>query len=209
MTIISDGKKFVFLRPIRHGTTSIEHYYKALFRKTRDPGRVWIRGWRRHLPYVDLVSFYPRIEGYDLITAVRNPWDYLISCYYKHYKDKGWSEEEARTKFNIWIRSGKYERLMAGDPEHYPLNMGIDKFKFIIRFEHLEEDIKDLNLLLGLQGAAEENNIVFPHRRNRGSYRKNFEFYYDSDTAEIVREKYSKVIDHFGYKIDKRKLRKK
>jgi len=158
---------------------------------------------------VDLVSFYPRIEGYDLITAVRNPWDYLISCYYKHYKDKGWSEEEARTKFNIWIRSGKYERLMAGDPEHYPLNMGIDKFKFIIRFEHLEEDIKDLNLLLGLQGAAEENNIVFPHRRNRGSYRKNFEFYYDSDTAEIVREKYSKVIDHFGYKIDKRKLRKK
>jgi len=201
MTIIADGKKFVFLRPIRHGTASIEHYYKALFRKTREPSRVWVRGLRRHLPYVDLVDWYPRIKDYDLVTVVRNPWDYLISCYYKFYKDKGWTDEKVISRFNTWIRSKKYERQMAGDPEHYPLNMGIDKFKFIIRFEHLEKDIKEFDTLLELQGVAEENGIIFPHRRNRGLYRKSFESYYEPDTVEIVREKYSEVIDHFGYKI--------
>jgi len=201
MTIIADGKKFVFLRPIRHATTSIEVYYKALFRKTREPSKVWIRGPHRHSPFVDLVGSYPRIKDYDLVTVVRNPWDYLISCYYKFYKDKGWTEEEVKARFNTWIRSKKYERQRAGDPKYYPLNMGIDKFKFIIKYENLENDVKKLDGLFGLQGVAEKNDISFPHRRNRGTYRKSYEHYYDPYTAAVVREKYSDVIEHFGYKI--------
>ena len=203
MTIICHSRQLVFVRPICHATTSIEKYYEQIFKKGSIRAKVWTHGSRNHLPYEEILSRYPRCRDYDFITVVRNPWDYLVSCWYSFKRQetiKDWSDEDITAHFNKWIRTS-YKWTKAGLPQYYPLNAGIEKFLYIIRYEHLEKDIEELNKILEFEDVVQEHGITLPHMRSNRQYRKSFEFYYDSDTVEIVREKYSKVIDHFGYEI--------
>jgi hypothetical protein len=202
-------RPFVFVHIPKCAGTSIEHaliYAATGRRKPQElslPERQlhWLPGSRRQHARLEKYAQSYALGEYFKFSFVRNPWDRAISQidYLRqkfmegrklfssnHYKENLWTycNSSARIGFhNLALNQIDYLTLPSGA-------LGVD---FIGRFESLQQDFQTICPLIGLEPPPS-----LPHAIN-AKRDAPYHSYYDAESADWVRRRFSKDIKHFGY----------
>ena len=132
-------------------------------------------------------------EDYFSFCFVRNPWDRIISFFYRFKADN--TTEDGSLRYDSpadWIITphklppGQLS-FMEDDHREIPLS-------FIGRFETLEKDFKLICSEIGM-----------PYKKlshlNKSKH-NHYQEYYNEKTIEIIRQKYQKEIELLGYRYE-------
>jgi len=133
-----------------------------------------------------------RFDAYFKFTAVRNPWDKIVSLWWFPTRDGS-----AKPPFKQWLK----QEVQAGTLHLHRLlpyckaggQWVLDGF---VRYERLLPDLERTLVQMGVRG----NTDNFP--RAKTQYRKDkapYQEYYDKETREIVARLFEKDIERFGY----------
>tara|TARA_S200000501_G_C20770680_1_gene720422 strand:+ start:347 stop:949 length:603 start_codon:yes stop_codon:yes gene_type:complete len=196
--IISPKYKFVFLATEKTGSTTIHTVLKKisddqLIDKSEDNilenGSInnYIDG--KHLFCERFIKKYPTYINYFKFAFVRNPWDRVVSWYF--FEKKCFTNEKrdlTNVKFRQYIQN--YQNIWANKRQsQYEFTKCCD---YIGRFENIQVDF---NAICDKIGIARQK---LPHK-NKTTH-KHYTKYYDEETKSIVAEKFSKDVEHFGYR---------
>ncbi len=143
--------------------------------------------WYNHKPATLIKRDLPNgiFDRYFKFCVVRNPWDALVSRYH-------W--DKSNLSFIDWIK--KYDFQQQNNWDIYTIN-DIPVCNFYIRFENLKEDIIKVCKILKITNYNLDDlpNYKSNYRNSKKHYRE----YYDSETQNIVYQKYKKEIQFFDY----------
>jgi len=127
-------------------------------------------------------------ESYYKFCVERNPWDRLVSLYFWNYRS------EPRPTFSDFLKSTAPLRAKAGGFDLYTLDgeVAVDR---ICRFEHLESDLEQVRLHLGLPEP-----IILPRAKSdTRPTDRDYRSFYSIEDREKVGEFFAKEIAMFGY----------
>ncbi len=126
---------------------------------------------------------------------VRNPWDRVVSLF---ERKEGIQMKGTMTfpEFVDWIQ---YSSDTCVHPSRHKNQMdwftndnGDFIVDFIGKFENIEQDWEKIAREIGAPPHL-------PHKNKKRKKGKNFKDYYDERTKEVIREKFGKDIEYFGY----------
>lgn len=180
--MIVESHKLLFVHIIKTAGVSIE---KAFGAPTHDH--------RSIQEYRALLA--ERFDEYFSFVVVRNPWDKMVSQY--EFNAHKWTSPG--TTFAEYIRYfGSGGQVSRFSPFHLPY-MTDENDEIIVdyvgRFEALEETMRHVCEVIG------RSYRPLPHE-NR-SIRKDYRFYYDDESAQIVERMFKEEIELFGYRFDR------
>ncbi len=133
-------------------------------------------------------------------TAVRNPWDKVVSQYHYRIKINKSNLRNKPIKFNDWIK------LTFVDQDPFYLNnpkmfmpqtdwisddTGKILVDFIIRFENLNDDFDKVCKKIGKSGKL---------KHIKSTKHKHYRDYYDENSKKIIETWFQKDIENFGYR---------
>lgn len=202
--MISDAKKFLFIHIQKTGGTSLRTCLKALI-----PDLEEYRGYQYHARLSDALRQNPRLRHHEYHTAafVRNPWDRLVSWYVEMVTNTNAGGGGNLIRQGVLSRARSFEEFIKYCPDlvsragrrPFSLNQidyltnanGDVAVDFVGRFENFEEDAATLIRSLDLP------DVRIPHlnRSQHDGYRA----YYTEKTREIVRARFRRDIEEFGY----------
>ncbi len=128
---------------------------------------------------------------------VRNPWDKVVSQY--HYRQQIERLGENGGDFKLWLKStyrvpypgkGKVPKMLWPQSDWITDKDGVILCNFVGRFESLPSDFTEIC-------GRIRRNATLPHIK--GSKHLGYRDYYDEQGIEIVRKRYAKDIQNFGY----------
>ncbi|RLD45727.1 MAG: hypothetical protein DRJ05_00270 [Bacteroidetes bacterium] len=132
-------------------------------------------------------------------SIVRNPWDKVVSHYFFRIKTNQTGLGNNPINFKEWVKLTYGEQ----NPEYFDcpkyfmpqLNWLTDEkgeimVDFVGRFENLDNDFQHICKRIG-------RNVDLPFLNK--SERREYQYYYDDTTKEIVRKWFEKDIIHFNY----------
>ena len=182
--IISHKHKFVTIDVPKTGTSSINSVLRRVVGKNDFTPTMSRKMGVRHSTYEQCIKKIPSCKKYFVFAFVRNPWDRLVSFwFYKKYRAlRKITEDVPLRDFLLNFRTPH---------EQYTYIKGFGNDSFIGRFENLQQDFDIVCDRIGIPRQK------LPHR-NKTDH-KHYTKYYDDETRQMVAEKYSKDIDHFGY----------
>jgi Sulfotransferase family len=125
-------------------------------------------------------------NGYFKFAFDRNPWDRQISWYF--YKTKS---EAQRPSFERFMASRRH--AYVDNYQLYAID-GTPTMDFIGRYEQLEQDLKNVLSILGLNNA-----INLPKTNVTKAREKGYRSYYSADTRALVADWYAREIELLGY----------
>ncbi len=152
-------------------------------------------------------NYFENYKDYYKFAFVRNPYDRLVSC----YKNK---IIENRKKEDINIRNNFSKNMSFNDfvkevskipdiraDQHIKSQSFFLEYKktgkllvdFVGRFENLEEDYKKICKKIGMKPKDKLSS------KNKSKNRKSYKDYYDEETKKLVRERYKRDFELFGY----------
>lgn len=151
--------------------------------------------------------------------GVRNPFDMLVSRYFKlrgRFSDSGAkagfiqrnphrreAQELASTlEFPEWLAQAHREFIANDRPVMGPM-MFLDRVDLVIRFESLAEGFKE-----ALQHIGTSDQIQLPAHnvtteRMDGEKKRDFRDFYDPASIALVNKLYGPLIERFGYTCDR------
>lgn len=211
--MINKLNNFIFVHIPKCAGTSIE---KALFpshitaHKTNydfccgwDESR---KIWMQHATACQIKYYYCEdYESYFKFAIVRNPWDRALSDYFWQKKELGIEDsfknfllldgkfDDQRLKQPIRDSSSRVDHILPQTDFLFDEN-GKKIVDFIGTVETIREDFVKICKEIGV------TNCKLPH--NNKTKHKHYSKYYDEELIEIVREKYKKDIELFGYRFD-------
>jgi len=130
---------------------------------------------------------------------VRNPWDKVVSHYFHRVKTNQTGLGKNRIDFNEWVKLtyGEQDPRYFDYPKYFmpQINWLTDEkgeimVDFVGRFENLENDFQLICERIG-------RNVDLPNV-NKSKHRE-YQYYYDDATKEIVRGWFEKDIGFFNY----------
>lgn len=151
-----------------------------------------------HLPAILIKNSFPNIfNAYYKVCFVRNSWDLIVSAYF-YLK----TECDLEYDFNTWVNNDFIgtpvrERNIFLNPIQLDWitdeedNIIVD---YIGRFEYFKKDLKKIYKKIKIK------SIKIPHI-NKTEHR-HYSHYYNEKSREIIRQKYRKDIDFFGFKFE-------
>lgn len=162
------------------------------------------------LPYYRREGEY---KNYFKFAFVRNPYDRIISLYFDKIKNIGADDFEAGIflgflkyhKFYEGISFKEFVKAIHSIPEkeadpHFRSQYALltDKegnliLDFIGKFENLEKDYKKICKKIGVNTPP-----TLSHKKE-SKREKKYRGYYDEETKKLVRERYKKDLEMFGY----------
>lgn len=132
-------------------------------------------------------------------SIVRNPWDKVVSQYFHRVKTNQTGLGDNLIDFQKWVKLtyGEQNPKYYDDPKYFipQLNWLTNEkgeiiVDFVGRFENLENDFQLICERIG-------RHVDLPFV-NKSEHRE-YQFYYDDTTKEIVRKWFEKDIDLFNY----------
>jgi hypothetical protein len=124
-------------------------------------------------------------------TCVRNPWDRMVSYYFRPARHvEGWDRKEFRKLILKALSVTDYLRLDKREADPF------GNMDYIIRFENLPDDFRAVSARLGIPAAQ----LPLYNRSNREHYSK----YYDEELCELIRKRFTPEIERFGYAFEQR-----
>ena len=208
--VISHEHKFLFLAPVKVGTTSIRSsliQYSSIDRTKfyKDPSNFYYHKW--HINAESAKKHFNELEldwdSYFKFSFVRNPWDRAVSWY--AYQIKLVNECESGERESIYYK--KYKKLSKlsfrewletiGDNledfyDFFICNSNNICLDYIGRYENLQEDFDKICDKIKIPRQQ------LPHKNE--SKHKYYTEYYDEETKQIVAEVFAKDIEYFNYK---------
>lgn len=154
----------------------------------------WQTAWHNHMTAEAVRNGLGnrRWSRYRKITAVRNPFDRMVSQFCWRQKRNARLDRDA-------LRAGFRKHVLGRWPNDYNLTHIDDNFvpDAAIRYEHLHEDIRQLADKLGL----ELNPDTLPITKDRKDVRRGLSVpeFYDEELIETVRKRMDWVFRHFDY----------
>ncbi len=161
-------------------------------------------------------------DEYFVFTIVRNPWDMLVSRYFWNIKNATPRKSPLQVLGEIiknplnkdlygkLINSFRRRELKPGDDfktfcyKKLPPNISNTKYyfdkndkpynNFVIRYENLDQDYKTVCEKIGLPYEP------LPSLKTKTRKKRDYKEMYDDELRDWVAKKFSKEIDHFGYK---------
>jgi hypothetical protein len=140
-------------------------------------------------------------NNYFKFTFVRNPWDRTYSSYLWVMKDRKIKDSFrnfilGKGLFKNVLRNGEdmYNRACHKWEQSVFFNTNEDyKVDFIGHFENLEDDIRHINKILGVEKK-------FNHYSNKSEKRvKHYSLFYDKKNSNLIKEIYKKDIEKLKY----------
>ena len=201
--LISESKKFLFIHIQKTGGQSLRASLKGVIPDLEE-------GWgsRYHARLSDVLQAYPSVRVGEYYTAafVRNPWDRLVSWYADIVQNAAIRQNPLRQ--GVLRKARSFEEFVLhchnvpGRDGRMPFSLNqIDYLTdtsgdlavdFIGRFENFEDNAATLLRYLGLP------QVRIPHL-NRSHRKAVYRAYFTHATAEVVRRRFSRDIDMFGY----------
>ena len=124
-------------------------------------------------------------------TCVRNPWDRMVSYYFRPaQKVEAWDRREFRKLILRALSVTDYLRLDKGESDPF------GNVDYIIRFENLADDFRAVCARLDIPATQ----LPQYNRSNREHYSK----YYDAELRELIRKRFAPEIERFGYAFEER-----
>ncbi len=219
MALVSHRKKFIFLKTSKTAGTSIEGYLERYClppgeftpahsrpETITDAGIIGARPGRRggnptfrsHMSARQLKDAVSEEvwETYYKISAVRDPYDKVISAFFFEAKSSGEglknsSPEVVKAKFRDFVRNSS----LPVDRGKYTIG-GKLCVDFVVRYERLLEDLQVLAKRLDLEVTAEALPSYKTGHRPAGFGPESL---YDDETAGIVEDVYGFEFEEFGY----------
>jgi len=199
--IISHTHKFIFAKSCKTAGTSIEVFLSAYCKKGDVLTRIGERtaewhealssnskihgeGYYNHVGVATIRSLCPEFKEYYKFTAIRHPLDRMLSLYH-------W--QKPNEDFNKWIKHGVTLGKAAHLDTFYKIKGRIVMDDYI-RYERLEEDLKRICGILGLEYDAK----YLLHYKKRE--REPIEI--TEDTKQLIRRKFKQELIDFGYEMD-------
>ena len=152
-----------------------------------------------------------RWDEYLKFSIVRNPWDLVVSNYFFPWFHKDGKTVDFKTWLTRWRENPVWRNSVKANAVPQLNAISINNkivMDYIIRYETLNEQWKDVANMLGANTVLEND---WNHRLEEHSYlkeRKDYTFYYDDDLRRIVARRYKKDIDYFGYKFGENIVKK-
>ncbi|MDC0302892.1 sulfotransferase family protein, partial [bacterium] len=125
-------------------------------------------------------------DQYFKFTFIRNPWDKMVSSY--HFNHHKWVP--AGTTFEQYIQAWDSGQQITRFPPQHSDYLD-EEVNFIGRFENLDEDY---NFILKKLGLPPKELVHLNKSRH-----KHYKDYYNENTKEIVKRKFSKDIETWGF----------
>ena len=219
MLISHEEPKFIFIHIQKTGGVSISNLLRR-YSPTTTPGR-----GLRHISARRALKQVENSDDYFKFAFVRNPWDRLVSWYTmidearKGVAD-GTAEPMTRrlikknNLFKYVLRCGPtFDEFVINCTEKQWMGNGYYSFTFnqlryltdkngevlvnyIGRFENLAQDISHVFDKLGLEASQ----LEIPHE-NRSAH-SHYSEMYTPETREIVRKRFRRDIEFFGYEFE-------
>ncbi len=155
-------------------------------------------------PILDLDN--KKFDDFFIFTSIRNPWDRLISAFFHLLDPDADISDEYRElikkfkdNFELFVKELEHDpelqNIIYLKPQIYWLKKyGKRKIDFIIRYEHLLEDLQKLSKIINI-------NFEITKKINAGKH-KHYSEYYDEVTKKIVEKIYEEDIKILGYKFE-------
>lgn len=209
--IISQRKKFLFIHIPKNGGTSIRHHlrWRVLGARTFKP-------CKKHGFVADArEQLGEQADEFFTFAVVRNPWDRMVSWYSMikaRTTNPTWrSRLTGPTRNTLWLYVAETAQnfddfiLKCTDPDkarrllYNQLDFLTDRnekvcVNFVARFEQLDEDMPSVFEKIGLPKTR------MPHRN--GSRHRHYSEYYTDETRDLVAQRYSRDISHFGFRFE-------
>lgn len=157
-----------------------------------------------NLDYNEFSAPHTIWDEYFKFAFVRNPWDRLRSCYHNKVEsprgscsDYLHSFAKTNISFSDWVKTITTGENIFKDRHFAPMhtlmiNRSFESMDFIGRLENLQQDF---NIVCDKIGIPQRQLL----HKNQTKH-KDYTEYYDNETRQLVREKYAKDINYFGYK---------
>lgn len=213
--IISPSRKYIFVHIPKTGGTALSLALearakaddiligdtpKAVKRRARVKKLAGDRRLGKHATLADIDGMpeVGALEGYFIVTLVRNPWDRMVS-YYHWLREQGFKHRAVELAkahdFSGFLNHA--ETVAANGAETYGGYVrvaGKELQTCFVRLEALNEDIQQFETHLGFK-------LDIPHV-NRSDRHADWCEYYSQADAELVGRMYAEDIKRFGYTFD-------
>ena len=206
MTLISNKKKFIYIKNVKVAGTSIESYFEKYcipydkdykqshqtdyleteygIRTSRNCGS---EGTLQNHSSVHQIKNYignEKFNSYFKFCVIRNPYDKMVSYYFFLKNLRG-----IQLTFKEFCK--KYDCRNIG---RYTIH-GKSCIDFYIRFEYLLEDLKKVCEILDIEFKIEDLKKYKSEYREKKPYQN----FYDEETKKIVYEKHKDEFKKFKY----------
>ncbi len=151
---------------------------------------------------------------FDLIINVRNPYDWMVSCWHAEFNDLHSNPDAQNITFGEFVknRDSNWYTNIEDNTDLQCVKYGIQP-KYLIRFENLVESVlaipfiqakKDHDIVKNWINSTQE---ITQNMGYRNSYRtevkdKNYKHWYTQEIADIVYENKKHYFEFFGYDKD-------
>ena len=160
-------------------------------------GRLW-----KHSTLHDITGLVTpaQIAAAKVFTMVRNPWDRIVS-YYHWLRVQRFDHEAVRLAgalgFSDFLNHAQTRASLAANPygRYVTGANGAERCDLFVRLEHLDEDLPQLEALIGLKLAP------LPHE-NPSERAGLYQEYYGAKDKALVAQLAAQDIARFGYRFD-------
>ena len=182
--------KFIYIHIPKTGGSSVSNVLESLSGSEKMKGHPLLARYMQEKDY----------KNYYKFCFVRNPWDRLVSAFF--FLRKGGNnifDQKHCDKLKLKETTFKDFAKKLNPNKKYPKHF-LNQYAFIKDDEKNIKFFKFENINSHFNVACDA--IGFPRTRlphSNKSKHKHYTQYYDSETREIIAEKYAKDIEYFGY----------
>lgn len=208
MVLVSHKYKFIYIKNNKVAGSSVESFFgryclpenasysysDKIATKITKEGIIGSRlqkkkdNWYNHKPAVDIKRDLGDkvFNKYYKFCVVRNPYDKMVSNYF-------WKKHQIKNKQSF---KEFCQTTDVNDINVHCIN-GKSVCDFFIRYENLENDIKNVCLKLGIKDF--DISDLPNHKSSFRDKRKHYREYYDEETKKIVFDKHKLEFKMFNY----------
>jgi chondroitin 4-sulfotransferase 11 len=199
---VSDSRKVVFIHIQKTGGLTVD---RLLNERIPDLHRIGARHGFASLGMDELNDW----DEYFKFAFVRNPWDRLVSWYsmvttmpregnelwrYVHDNSSTFEEFIYNCTDEVEIKDGVHYSFAYNQLDYVTDERGNLLVDFIGRLENFDKDLQEVFRRMGFELES------VPHKNRSGH--QHYSTFYTPDTELIVRERFKRDIEYFGYEFE-------